>query len=191
MRKYHDEHGKWPTVEELDQAGAFAGIELPDFGMVFVNTEKIRNAPTKVALAPGMVEGFIQASVHKWEHLPPSPYAFLKQSLPGYVVWPDSTIMSGTSNKGDVKNKFEMIVSRRRGRCSSCGVIFAFIETMANSYQEEHQGKAPEKFEDFAPQFVTQHDPFGGNYQWDPKTETASCTGMPGFTKNAGPIVTW
>lgn len=189
--KYHNEHGAWPKIEDLDQAGAFAGVDLPDFGMVFGVTENIRAGNMK--MNPGDVDKFIQISVKKWDRLPPSPYSFLKQSMPGYVVWPDSTILRSTSKKVESKSKlemFELIVSRGEAMIELRRIL-GFIETQAMEYKAEHQGRAPEKFEDFAPQFVTQHDPFGGNYQWDPKTEKASCTGLPGFTQNAAPIVMW
>lgn len=187
-RKYRDEHGTWPKVEDLDRAGAFAGAELPDFGMIYGVTENMRAG--KMRINPGDVDKFIQVSIKKWERLPQSPYSFLKQSVPGYVVWPDCTILRGTSNKKDIKNMFELIVSRGEALIE-LKRIFEFIELQAMGYKAQHMGKAPEKFEDFAPQFVTQHDPFGGNYRWDPKTETASCTGLPGFTKEAAPIVAW
>lgn len=190
VRKYHDEHGKWPSIEELDDAGAFAGAELPDFGMIYAITENIRAASDKSGIKPGDIDKIIEMSVKKWERLPPSPYSFLKQSMPGYIVWPDCTILRSTSNKVDPNNKFELIVSRGEALLE-LKRIFGHIESQAESYKAENNGKVPQTFEDFAPQFIKDKDPFGGNYVWDPKTQTASCTGLPGFTKAAAPIVMW
>ncbi|MCE5230104.1 hypothetical protein LLG95_10965 [bacterium] len=189
VRKYHEEHGTWPDIDQLDREGKFAGNELPDFGMVFALTEGIRNNQVQKPTRE-QIDQIVDASIKKCDRLPPSPFAFLKQSMPGYVVWPDSTIPRTASNVADPKNKFELIVSRGEALIEM-NRIFGFIMGEAESYRAENKGKMPQSFADFAPQFAKQHDPFGGEYQWDPKTGRPHATGLPDFNPKMVPKLLW
>lgn len=186
--KYRQDNGKWPTVEQLDEAGLFAGKEFPDFGMIFTITEKIRGGELEKPTDSAQIEQLIQMSIHKWDSLPPSPYAFLKPSYPGWVIWPDSTVVraSGPANKSGR----ELIVSRGEAMIELMRVI-NFINTTAVEYKNANGGKLPQSFADFAPQFLTQTDPFGGKFVWDPKSAKVSCTSVPNFNPGMVPNVMW
>ncbi len=161
---WHERTGEWPTVEQLDEAGAFAGNELPDYAMINAVIHAIMDG-TVNSVAPDELEALTRNSIRTWDRLPPSPYAYVPPYHQGYLIWPDSPLESG-------------IVISRAEAVNQIWHMLNFIHEGVRTYREQNPSM-PERLEDFMPQFAEMKDPFGGSFTWDPVQGRAATTTFP------------
>ena len=91
VRAGHERTGQWPDIDELDRTGAFAGLQAPDFPMLFKVLQEIRSGA--IARPSGQeVEQLMASALKTWDRLPPSHFEVFEPVYRGYVVWPDAVI---------------------------------------------------------------------------------------------------
>ncbi|MCL5269538.1 MAG: hypothetical protein M1457_03040 [bacterium] len=155
--KWHNEKGDWPTVEQLDAAGAFKGVELPDWGRMLSALDRARDDKVPVARTDDELELFIKRTIVKWDKLPPGPFDFMKPTYPGFVIW-----------RG-LPSTDERFVMPRGKLLGYLKELMDGVHTAALVYLEAH-GKPPADWTDVAPAFKEFPEPFGGKWVWDAKT---------------------
>jgi hypothetical protein len=183
VKKYYEEHGEYPTVEQLDRGGRFAGVELPDWPMIYGLLEAIKQGtyelPGNPAVFNAVVTDILRNSVKKWDHLPQGPYSTVPPYYRGYVVWPEyDKLMS--------ENR--IVLSRAEAMFRTWQMIKS-IEERAKAWSGEHGGQTPPDLASFAPDLAGQNDPFGGRWTWDPASGRAGTTSFKDLTAEDIPKV--
>lgn len=165
---WHETHGQWPTIEELNAAGAFRGKELPNCALVFQTLDAI--ADESMALPSHEdISHFVQASVMPVTSLPPGPHELLKPDFPGFIIWPegkqadDTFVFSGP----EYCTVLQKIVQK------ADSAIYHYID-------QQETGLSPLNLNDVAGIIESLPKlPDGGEWVWDPMLLTLYPTTSP------------
>jgi hypothetical protein len=149
-------HNEYPTVEQLDQAGAFRDEALPNWRMLNPFLESLANGEIATNFSDEELNTkIIQRALQKTEHLLPGPYDFIAPKYPGFVIW--KTVKPNSSNF--ILSKLEALHEIKK--------TIGLTREKAMVYKQEH-GKYPPDLVTLDPIYKGLKDPFGGQWIWNP-----------------------
>lgn len=174
---WQKQHGQYPSVEELDQAGAFKGVVLPDWTVInSVLLEPLLKGEMDANIDDGSLNKFIQGALHPWDHLPAGPYDGFGPKLKGFVIW--------RSYKPDQKN-FVMTKVEALTEMKDMAVNF---KTATTRYKAK-KGSYPKDLAVYSPEIAKLTDPLGGNWIYDPQKGEINSTNYPEILSLSLPAV--
>jgi hypothetical protein len=165
--EWRNTHDRYPTVPELEQAGAFKDVELPNWPYIQNVFDQAAKQGVNLTADETRMQQFIANGLTRWNRVPPSPYDDLSPRFKGYVIWPGlpETHESFVLTQLQAVNKMQGAVNEIQGG--------------ASMFKLRNNGRAPQDLHEFAANLADQPDAFGGRFTWDPKTEKAGCTSVP------------
>lgn len=163
-------NGRSPSVQELNDAGAFRGIKLPNVQMIEGFITQYSELPVgQRTMTEDEMRGFCEKAINTFDTLPWGPWDSLWPRDPGYVIWqhwePD--------NENYILSHLEAASMMQRAVRS--------LNAAAAEKQTENQGVCPQTIAEFAKEFAETPDPFGQPWQWDPQRCEADTVRYPGI----------
>ena len=159
---WNQEHGYYPTVEQLNADGAFRGVELPDVPRILRELISLIGSDWEGArnLEESQIRQFTKDCLKIWDHLPPGPYDFLDPNYRGYVIWPPW----GEDNEYFALSAIEAVEQMQR--------FASRTNSQAIQYQKDHKQCPPDlktfvSEEEMVYYYANEPDPFGGVWTWD------------------------
>ena len=162
-------HNEYPTVEQLDQAGAFRDVALPNWRIINPILDKLISGEISSDFSDDELNQFILRAIQKADRLPPGPYDFVAPEYPGFVIWRTAKPESKTF----VLSKIECLYEVKK--------LIDATKEKAETYKSQH-GKYPPDLVTIDPILGTQKDPFDGKWIWDPVKGTLSSETYPFLT---------
>ncbi|HPK03183.1 MAG TPA: hypothetical protein PLS90_12075 [Candidatus Sumerlaeota bacterium] len=170
---WHDRTGLWSSVDELNAAGAFQGVRLPDVQFVRGALQTaIEHDQGSGPLPPEQMDALIDRGVKTFDFLPLAPYDFIDPRYQGYVIWPYY-----------YEDNPERFVLAEIKAAQTMGLLASSVESRIQAYRDAHRGQCPPTLEallgEEAALFTEHRDPFGGQWTWDPATCQLGSTSFP------------
>jgi hypothetical protein len=152
--QWQKDHGALPTLEQLDQAGAFAGVEIPDAIMINQIIQGLIDGTQAAKFSDAEKTQFIQKAIRRWEHLPPGPDDELYPQFKGYVIWPGQP----TESEHFVMSTLEAMIVLKK--------VTADVNQVIKTYKQK-KGTYPADLAAFAPDLLKDVDPWGKRWIYD------------------------
>lgn len=159
---FHEEHGFYPIVEELEQEGAFLDAEWPNWPALkeFLDQayEQGREVDASEAGIQELAERFTRTG---WLKMPDNPSEH--PVLRGYVIWPgqEPTFPNGRPNPTFLGSDLNIAFEVRQSIASAALRI--------ERYKEQHDGECPPDLATASPTLSSLQEPWGGEFIYDPE----------------------
>lgn len=157
---YHEQHGVYPSVSQLNAAGAFLDVEWPDWQALATFLDQAAETGRKIDSSDEAIEALAQRFTHKgWTAMPPNPSSH--PIFRGYVVWPgqEPITINGTDNRLFLGSELNIAIAVKEEMVSAASRI--------RQYQAEHEGECPPDLEAVSPALAKLQEPWGGSFVLD------------------------
>lgn len=175
--QWYDQHGEYPTIEQLEAGGGLEGITLPDWRMVQELADQYAQAnaaPSNLDTDPQSATEFAQKTIKQWDRLPPwGPIdQFMREigilqkypRLKGYVIWRDMDPDHPVLGEQFVLSGYTA-AQKMKEYCAQIGV-------RGERYFQEH-GQFPSNLEAISKQMAEFKGPWGGHIVYNPELNMA------------------
>lgn len=178
--EFEAREGRFPSVRELETAGAFRDVAWPDWPRVeaFLAGVEAGEATYDERETPlaGLMERFIRVG---WDRMPPSPMS-PNPRFPGYVIWPGKRpfLDDGSPNPHFAKNEFDAAWMLKE--------YLRIGEEMIEDYRQVNGGDCPPDLATAFPAPEDLRDPFGGEFVYDRERCVVTVSSRPDLVAEIG-----
>jgi hypothetical protein len=172
-QEWLDRTGQMPTIQQLEDAGAFRGVVLPDWRGIRGFLDQLEQSASLQTAGQQETRDVIQRFIKTWDRLPSeAPYDAFAPAYPGYAFWPTPKKQAPFEviPKLDVLRRYKYVT--------------AIYDARIGNYMKQHHGRCPDDVSALVPEALVPgrkdfRDPLGGEFKIDPATCQLTITSVP------------
>ena len=170
--EYREDHGGVnPSIEQLNEAGAFRDAEWPDWERLgpFLDAMAENNEPFPDSQEEVLVlaRRFIRTG---WERIPPNPASDFPD-FPGFIVWPGMDpwrTVRGRDGAEERQPNDSFALSEEKAAINVRDEMARNFPMTLRAYQQAHDGECPPSLDVLGANLTRVPGPWGGKWIWDP-----------------------